>query len=126
MITGSCLCGANTFEMNADPGPVTACHCGQCRKYSGFHSASIDVETGKLHWLRQGHVKRFAHPSGSIRAFCGTCGTKLWFEYASGGLSLEAGSLDAPTGTRLAEHIFVADKGDFYDIGDSLPQKDRY
>ena len=33
------------------------------------------------------------------------------------------GALDAPTGLRLGKHIFVADKGDYYDIADGLPQK---
>lgn len=38
------------------------------------------------------------------------------------GASILAGSLDKPTGTRLTGHIFVADKGDYYDITDGLPQ----
>lgn len=29
---------------------------------------------------------------------------------------------DGPTDTRLTIHIFVADKGDYYDITDDLPQ----
>jgi hypothetical protein len=36
------------------------------------------------------------------------------------------GAFDAPTGTRLAKHIFVADKGDYYGIADGLPQSERY
>lgn len=32
------------------------------------------------------------------------------------------GAFDTPTNTRLAMHIFVADKGDYYDITDGLPQ----
>ncbi len=126
MITGSCLCGANAFQLDADPGPVTACHCGQCRRYSGFHAASIDYEPENMRWLSQGHLRRFAHPSGSTRVFCGRCGTKLWFEYAGGGLSLEAGIMDAPNGARMAEHIFTAFKGDFYDIADCLPHQEQY
>jgi len=125
MITGSCLCGANAFELDAAPGPVTACHCGQCRRYSGFHAASIDYNASAMRWLRQGNLTRFKHPSGSARVFCGTCGTKLWFEYRDGGLSLEAGLMNAPTQAKLAAHIFVADKGDFYDIADGLPQQDQ-
>jgi hypothetical protein len=35
------------------------------------------------------------------------------------------GALDTPTGTRLAIHIFVAEKGDYYDIADGLPQNSR-
>ena len=38
-------------------------------------------------------------------------------------LDLSMGSLDAPTGLRLGKHIFTADKGDYYDITDDLPQK---
>lgn len=125
MITGSCLCGANAFELDADPGPVTACHCTQCRRYSGFHAASIDYDRSAMRWLRQGHLTRFEHPGGGTRVFCGCCGTKLWFEYRDGAPSLEAGMMDAPSGARMAQHIFTADKGDFYDIGDELPQEEQ-
>ncbi len=31
------------------------------------------------------------------------------------------GAFTAPTGTNLAGHIYVADKGDYYDIADGLP-----
>ncbi len=125
MITGSCLCGANAFELDAPAGPVTACHCTQCRKYSGHHSASIDVDKRPPRWVRQGHLKNFEHPSGARRVFCANCGTKLWFEGVDGWLSLEAGLIDTPTGGRMSGHIFVADKGDYYDIADGLPQKER-
>ena len=33
------------------------------------------------------------------------------------------GAFDKPTGTRIAKHIFVADKGDYYEIGDGVPQE---
>jgi len=32
------------------------------------------------------------------------------------------GAFDTPTSTHLEMHIFVAEKGDYYDIADSLPQ----
>ena len=34
-------------------------------------------------------------------------------------------SPDAPTGTHIEKHIFVADKGDYYDIKDGLPQNEQ-
>lgn len=126
MMSGACLCGANAFELDAAPGPVTACHCRQCRKYSGHFSASIDYDADRMRWVRTGHVARFVHDSGSARVFCGQCGSKLWFEYPGGGLSLEAGLMNAPTEARLAGHIFVGDKGGYYDIADGLPQKEGY
>ncbi|WP_317055964.1 GFA family protein [Roseovarius rhodophyticola] len=123
MIRGSCLCGANVLELDAPAGPVTACHCTQCRKYSGHHAASLDVDRDAVRWVKQGHIKEFQHPSGARRMFCACCGTKLWFEGADGWFSLEAGVLDAPTGGQMAGHIFVANKGDYYTISDSLPQE---
>jgi hypothetical protein len=35
------------------------------------------------------------------------------------------GAFDDPTGTRLHMHIFTAEKGDYYDIADGLPQHER-
>ncbi|MEM8776298.1 MAG: GFA family protein [Pseudomonadota bacterium] len=126
MITGSCLCGANAFELNAEPGPLHACHCGQCRKYSGHFSASIEFEREDMRWIIQGELGRFTHEKGASRVFCKTCGCKLWFEGADGWMSLEAGIMDQPTRTQLSEHIFVADKGDYYELTDGLPQKEQY
>ncbi len=35
------------------------------------------------------------------------------------------GAFDGPTHTKLEKHIFVADKGDYYDIADGLPQNQQ-
>ena len=35
------------------------------------------------------------------------------------------GVFDDPTGTSLCMHIFVSEKGDYYDIADGLPQNQR-
>jgi hypothetical protein len=38
-------------------------------------------------------------------------------------IGLSMGAFDKPTGTKLAIHIFTADKGDYYDIGeDGVPK----
>lgn len=64
------------------------------------------------------------------RGFCGTCGSSL-FWHADGlekhkdQIAVALGALKAPTGIKLEEHIFVADKGDYYDIADGLPQKNN-
>jgi len=44
-------------------------------------------------------------------------------------IAVALGALDAPTGLKMAEHIFVANifvanRGDYYDIADGLPQKE--
>lgn len=121
-VRGACLCGASRLTIPAPAGPVTACHCSQCRKLSGHYSASVDVAEAEVDWIAQAEVRTHRTPGGATRGFCGACGSGLWFRAADGAFSVEAGCLAAPTGARLAEHIFVAGKGDYYAIDDGLPQ----
>lgn len=57
----------------------------------------------------------------------GSCGSSLFFDPIDQArhdwIGVSMGAFDQPTETRLAIHIFVADKGDYYDINDGLPQK---
>jgi hypothetical protein len=41
-------------------------------------------------------------------------------------IAVAMGAFDAPTSTRLAKHIFVTEKGDYYQIADALPQSAGY
>jgi len=57
------------------------------------------------------------------RGFCRTCGSSLfWDPVQSEKIAVAMGAFDDPTGTHLHMHIFVAEKGDYYDIADGLPQ----
>ncbi len=120
----SCLCGAVRFGLPGPAGAITACHCTQCRKLSGHYSASFDAEEETVRWQSRSALAEYETPGGGRRGFCFRCGSSLWFRSARGEFSVEAGSVVGPTGGRLAEHIFVADKGDYYVIDDGLPQSD--
>ena len=118
---GACLCGANRFTLPGPMGAVTACHCRQCRKLSGHYAASFDAEEARLHWQAR-QTAEYVTPGGGQRGFCTGCGASLYFRAKDGRFSLECGSIANPTGGRLFEHIFVAEKGDYYQIDDGLPQ----
>ncbi|WP_318248214.1 GFA family protein [Xinfangfangia pollutisoli] len=120
-LQGGCLCGANRFTLPGPMGEVGACHCTQCRKLSGHYSASFDAAESDLAWSAR-HLAEYVTPGGGRRGFCPDCGSSLFFRAADGGFSVEAGCIDSPTGGQLRSHIFVADKGDYYDIDDGLPQ----
>lgn len=128
--TGRCLCGQVTFEFTEDKDGITACHCGQCRKWSGHfwasHNAafgSLKISSGddQLSWFRASDYAR--------RGFCKNCGSALFWhgdkldDYQDR-IAIAAGAIDDTSGISLSEHIFVADKGDYYDIQDGLPQSD--
>jgi hypothetical protein len=118
----SCLCGGVAFTLPGPAGPVTACHCRQCRKLSGHYSASFDADEAQLHYLRRDTEAEYETPAQGRRGFCTRCGSSLWFRSAKGEFSVEAGCVTGPTGGLLAEHIFVRAKGDYYTIDDGLPQ----
>ncbi len=61
------------------------------------------------------------------RGFCGVCGGNLfWRPAGEDRIAITAGTLDTPTNITLTEHIFVADKSDYYSINDGLPKKNHW
>ena len=124
MPTGSCLCGAVSFDAAGALPPPDACHCLQCRKQSGHVWASTDVPRDALTMRGAEHVTWFRSSERVRRGFCSICGSVLFWDPIGGDkIGVAMGAFDAPTGTRLAVHIFVAEQGDYYDIADGLPQK---
>ena len=117
--TGSCLCGAVRYSVSVPLGAVTACHCSQCRKSSGHYTAAVPAPWDAV--TLQGEPRWYASSPGARRGFCGTCGSSLFWEEFDGLVYLQAGCLDGPTGLRMDGHIFHADKGDYYSVGEVLP-----
>lgn len=120
MITGSCLCGGIRLRITGPLGPVTYCHCMQCRKSTGHVAPGVPVRWSDIEM--DGTPTWYdSTPGKARRGFCGTCGSTLVWEEFDGLAYLMAGLLDAPTGLKADGHIFYADKGDYYRASDGLP-----
>jgi len=123
MHKGSCLCGAVTFEVRGDLAGPDACHCRQCRKQSGHYFSSTDVQRSALTIRGEDQVTWYQSSEKARRGFCSVCGSSLfWDPMFRDWIGVAMGAFDTPTGIQLAVHIFVADKGDYYEIGDSVKQ----
>ena len=121
--TGACLCGAVKYEVRNLGGEAVACHCGQCRRQSGHYFASAMTTRANLTITEDRGLKWYQSSDVARRGFCAECGAILFWESATDdSYAIGAGSLDLPTGLRLASHIFVDDKSDYYEIDDGLPQ----
>lgn len=126
MPKGSCLCGAVRFEVRGALPPPNACHCTRCRKLSGHFWVSTDVRRGDVALEGAEHVRWYATSPTVRRGFCATCGAALfWDPIEKDTLAIAMGAFDTPTGARLSHHIWVGNKGDYYDITDGLPQHPR-
>ena len=123
MFKGSCLCGAVKFEVDAGLPPPVACHCTKCRKASGHYNVSAEVKNDALTIHGAENLTWYASSEKASRGFCSTCGSQLFFDPPHRDwIGVAIGAFDGPTGTSLGMHIFVADKGDYYDLTDGLPQ----
>ena len=122
---GACLCGGVRFSVRGALRPVIACHCTQCRRWSGGYVMATEARTADLVFAADATLAWYASSAEAERGFCRRCGSVLFWRRTTGDrthVSILAGALDPPTGLRLDHHIFVADKPDFYDITDGLPR----
>ena len=122
-ITGGCNCGGVTYTVAGPMREVVACHCSQCRKQTGHFYAATNAADADLTVKDSGTLKWYAASDIAKRGFCGECGSALFWKPNGGDYtSILAGTLDGDAGgLKLDRHIFVADKGAYYELNDGLP-----
>lgn len=129
MYRGSCACGKVTFEIDGELPPMDACHCTICRKISGHFGVGADVPRESLRVDGMEHITWYPSSEKVRRGFCKFCGSNLFFDPVDHErvpwTAVSMGAFDGPTNSRIREHIFVGQKGDYYEIDDGLPQFDE-
>jgi hypothetical protein len=119
--SGGCLCGAVRYRIQGEVRDVVVCHCGRCRRVHGHVGAYTEARSQDLSLVADSSLRWYL-ADGRERGFCQGCGATLfWRRVGADRTSITAGTLDQPTGLRTAAHIFVASKGDYYEIADDLP-----
>ena len=127
MKTGSCLCGAVSFEVHGELRPVLACHCIQCRKQTGNYLSATACADSELTFTSQEGLKWFRSSDVAQRGFCKDCGSVLfWKRDGSDSISISAGAIDGATGTYLEGHIYCESAGDYYAIAGGAYRKDEW
>lgn len=118
MKTGSCLCGGVRFELSGELRNSVACHCVQCRKTSGHHVSATQVNGDSLSITRDETLSWYQSSAKAARGFCHRCGSSLFWRHDDdgGAVSVMSGTLDGATGITTEKHIYVEDKGDYYNL----------
>jgi hypothetical protein len=120
---GGCLCGAVRYEVLGKLRPVIMCHCTQCQRSTGHVMASTAARHADFRLISDEALEWYTSSAEARRAFCRRCGSTLFWQGAGRDyLSIAAGTLDDSSGLEIACHIFVADKGSYYEITDGKPQ----
>jgi len=109
------------YEIHGPLRDVIACHCSQCRRTSGHFVAATQACSADLVLCESATLRWYRSSAEAERGFCARCGGNLFWRPAAepGVTSIMAGTLDTPTGLKIRQHIFVADKSDYYEIGDT-------
>ncbi|MEW7007629.1 GFA family protein [Lentilitoribacter sp. EG35] len=127
MINGRCDCGSVSFEVEGIKPEVTICRCGQCRRASGHVWASTHADYDKMRFTNDQGLAWYKSSDFAKRGFCNKCGSSLFYRMNDeDGISIAAGCLDQPTDLKVNKHIFVKDKGDYYEITDDALQIEKY
>ncbi|MEL6596152.1 MAG: GFA family protein [Pseudomonadota bacterium] len=82
-LTGSCLCGASTFEAELGPQGAGICHCGMCRKWSGGIYMSVDCGAS-VKFVESAPLGSYKGSEWGERVFCKECGSSLLWQTQDG------------------------------------------
>lgn len=126
LLTGQCLCGAISYEINGEIGPISHCHCMQCRRW---HNAAFRTRTAvrkqDFTWMSGlDLLSRYQSSEHVTRTFCSQCGSNLITYHAKYQdiIGVPLAGINENPGKMPQYHIFVASKAPWDDICDDLPQ----
>ena len=111
------LRGQRGYEVTGPARDVVACHCNECRKASGHFTAASAVHGEHLTVVEDLGLRWFRSFSRAQRGFCHLCGSTLfWKPDSDDRISIYAGTIDDDPDLRLTSHIYLDEKGSYYDI----------
>ncbi|ETN92744.1 hypothetical protein U062_00623 [Gammaproteobacteria bacterium MOLA455] len=74
---GQCLCGAIKFTAQPASNNMDACHCTQCRKWSGGVLFAVPCTDLKIN--NESQLGAYQSSDWGERLFCKTCGSNLFW-----------------------------------------------
>jgi hypothetical protein len=128
MRTGSCLCGAISFECEEPIGPANYCHCADCRRVTGS-AFNIGVKVPREAFTLRGTPRSYTKTADSgrevTRFFCGDCGSPLFTDAARAPdiYYVKAGLLDDPDIPAVSHQSWIESKVWWADIPADLPAR---
>lgn len=105
--SGSCLCGAVKVSAMLSELSIQACHCEQCRRWTGGSPLFVcPVTEANISTAQEPVVYR--HSAWGERVFCAQCGSPLYWKMQDGDIThIAVGLLDDQSGLRVTDEIFV-------------------
>ena len=126
-VSGSCLCGAVSFEATLPSLWCAHCHCTQCQRYHGaavvtwvgFRAEDVSFTVG------ENRISWFHSSPQAQRGFCATCGTSFLFrsERWPDELHISLANLHGPIDRQPEGHVHYDTHVSWLELADDLPRK---
>lgn len=129
MVTGGCRCGAVRYEADGDAEHSALCHCSDCQMGSGAPMVAWIAFKSDRFRITTGEPVTYNGTGKSIRQFCGTCGTPLFFfneDFLSGIVDIQTVTLDDPDAHAPQVHVQVADRRKWMVGVSELPEFEHF
>ncbi|MBE1282015.1 MAG: GFA family protein [Rhodobacteraceae bacterium] len=115
-LRGQCMCGAVTVTATPVRPAIAACHCEMCQRWGSGPFLSFEAAPG---YAALGPVKTYQSSSWAERAFCGECGSSLWYRMTQPGphqgqTQMAAGLFENAGDNGLSLEIYIDRKPDGY------------
>lgn len=118
---GRCNCGGVSYAVRGPLRPVVACHCNECRRFSGSFWHATAARRTDLAIEDDGSLRWHMFTERTRRGFCARCGASMFFDPMERDyVAIGAGTLEKPTGLELSVHIWTPEAGDYYRIADGV------
>ncbi len=121
---GSCLCNKVKFSVTGFANKIAHCHCTMCRKFHGAAFGTLTSVEG-LNWLSgEEQLKDFVAENGTIRTFCGDCGSSLGFRVKGAPLAsieIAVSTFDDEIPIVIDAQIYTAYKANWCKLDNLLP-----
>ncbi len=111
-ITGTCNCGAVSFEVSEPFAAASYCHCTRCQRRSGTAAAANGrVTPGSFRVITgEDRLRAWKPGSGFEKWFCGDCGSHMFSRSPTDPdeVGVRLGALDADPEIRPSYRQFTA------------------
>ena len=128
-IKGACQCGNISYQLNAAPLKVIACHCKECQILS-TSAFSITTIVNASDITFEGEMKQWERSSDSgnrnVANFCPTCGNRIYhINPDEPELIKLKGRLNNAKDVQPVAHIWLGEKHDWFDVPEGVAQLDK-
>ena len=110
--TGQCLCGEVRFTARVPKAEFGVCHCKMCQRWAGSALFAITIPAQEMELSGAHAIRRFQSSGWAERAWCGTCGSSLWYRVTEDGphkgdYEICIGLLDDADGLDFVREIYI-------------------